>query len=606
MGACIQCSNKNCYLAFHVTCARRCKLQLKMKTAHGLADKNTLKGFCDKHVPSDWRQEHDCEYATEEAKDYYKRQYKDHRWGDSQQTALAVEKAQEPTEGDPEANDDIFSAVGNNKRKKALLKKIWRLPSGAPIVPQSVFNNVSNILARFVLTKKRDFVSEACKYWTLKREARRGASLLKRLQLQLDTFTSMEMTRRDFAAMGAIAGPKLQSRIEFAENLEMDLERILGLCAKAKTREELKIKDVDLLRTLVDTVYFPIPTLLWPILERVQETDSSYGYFKKGLSEIQTKLEHRFYVSVAVFASDIGQVIHEVAFTPDENVDELVAKPLSEQLNAKDKSKPKATQRERLARAKRVMKDITPRLLDAAAKEAELGVKSVDQERHTVAVILERWMRPPADSPHLDADGLIDELAHGESKQTLILASQTNGIGRHTNNHDADVDMEDFDDTVTKSKPLANGLTTGGAVQPFDADHPLSPSDRETPGLNVPALSNSGSTNPSTTHDPLTPPHDHKDISSLVNGGVPWYHEKFAPNGTTVYEPEDEATPENQLINSNRGISEELSEMDDDAIDGLVTQIEKEKPANKAVKGGLLAVPTNSSPRKKAKPRRRK
>jgi NuA3 HAT complex component NTO1 len=242
-----------------------------MKGPHGgILEKNTLKGYCDKHVPADWRIEHNVEAATEEAKEFFRRNYKGHRWADSQQSALAVEQAQENPENEHDPNEDPFSALGNNKRKKALLKKIWRLPSGAPIVPQMVYNNVESTLARWALRKRKEFVAEACKYWTLKREARRGAALLKRLQLQLETFSSMEMTRRNFAAMGAAGGPKLQQRIEFAERLEKDLEQVRELCEKAEERETLKLKDVNLLREIVDTVYFPIPPLLWPILEKAQ------------------------------------------------------------------------------------------------------------------------------------------------------------------------------------------------------------------------------------------------------------------------------------------------------------------------------------------------
>jgi NuA3 HAT complex component NTO1 len=109
---------------------------------------------------------------------------------------------------------------------------------------------------------------EACKYWTLKREARRGAALIKRLQLQLDQFSSMEITRRNFAGMGAAGRPRLKRRIEFAEFLEDEMESLQLLCKTVKEREAEKLKQVMVLRDLLYSIYFPITPLLEPILER--------------------------------------------------------------------------------------------------------------------------------------------------------------------------------------------------------------------------------------------------------------------------------------------------------------------------------------------------
>ena len=48
VGACIQCDNKTCFSAFHVTCARQAGLLMTMKT---LGTEGLLRAFCDKHLP---------------------------------------------------------------------------------------------------------------------------------------------------------------------------------------------------------------------------------------------------------------------------------------------------------------------------------------------------------------------------------------------------------------------------------------------------------------------------------------------------------------------------------------------------------------------------
>jgi NuA3 HAT complex component NTO1 len=236
---------------------------------------SALKALCDKHVPSDWRRENDVDAATVDAQDFYRHTMRNRLWADSQQSAIALTSAHghsehAPAEA-PHTGPRINLVVGSNKKKRTQpAKAVWRLPSGAPVIPQVVYNSVESSLQRFNIRKRKEYVAEACKFWTLKREARRGAALLKRLQLQMETFSSMEITRRNFAGMGAAGRVRLQRRIDFAHHLRDDVEKIRQLCEEIKNRENEKLKDGDLLREVVDILYFPIPLLLWPILERAQ------------------------------------------------------------------------------------------------------------------------------------------------------------------------------------------------------------------------------------------------------------------------------------------------------------------------------------------------
>ena len=274
MGAAIQCSNKNCFVAFHVTCARRAQLYLKMKSGHSnaaITDSNLLKAFCDKHVSPEWRREHDTDTATAEAMEYYRTTFQGKQWGDSQAAALSLEPSSDDRRGfwGP-ITPRLTLTVGGNKRKRvaATPKPVWKLPSGAPVIPQVVLNSVAASLQRFSVRQRKQYAEDACKYWTLKREARRGAALLKRLQLQLETFSSMEMTRREYSAMGAMGNKRLQHRIEFGDKLYADLDRLREICDEVRKRELEKLKDAETLRSVVDIVYFPIPPLLWPIFEK--------------------------------------------------------------------------------------------------------------------------------------------------------------------------------------------------------------------------------------------------------------------------------------------------------------------------------------------------
>lgn len=278
MGACIQCSNKNCYQAFHVTCARRGRFYLKMKNSQGalaFLDGNMhLKAYCDMHCPPDYAKENDVAQATKQAKRFYKRTMKGRIWADSQASAvqLAATHRHAITEHPPDESQmtgaKVSAVLADNKKKGQPAKPIWKLPSGAPIIPQAVYETVESSLQRFPIGKRKDFVAEACRYWTLKREARRGAALIKRLQLQMDTFSSMELTRRNFASMGPSGKARLVRRIEFAEGLVKELEQLKTLSEDVVKREADKLEGAELEHDFVDTCYFPVYQMLIPVLDK--------------------------------------------------------------------------------------------------------------------------------------------------------------------------------------------------------------------------------------------------------------------------------------------------------------------------------------------------
>lgn len=280
MGACIQCGNKLCYQAFHVTCARRAHLFLKMKNNHGtlaeLDGTTQLKAFCDKHCPSDYAKENEVAKATREARSFYKRTMRDRLWADSQASALALAASHQnattehPADESQKTGASLAITLGSAKKKGELQnpKSVWKLPSGAPVIPSALYDIVDASLQRFTILRRREWVAAACRYWTLKREARRGAALLKRLQLQMETFSSMELTRRNFASMGDVGRARLERRIEFAKMLVRDVEKLKELSSHVVMRETEKVQYAVKQRETLDITYFPITKLLPPIVDK--------------------------------------------------------------------------------------------------------------------------------------------------------------------------------------------------------------------------------------------------------------------------------------------------------------------------------------------------
>jgi hypothetical protein len=55
---------------------------------------------------------------------------------------------------------------------------------GPPVVPSLILSRILQYINKIVIRKRSEFVELVCRYWSLKREARRGAPLLRRLHLE--------------------------------------------------------------------------------------------------------------------------------------------------------------------------------------------------------------------------------------------------------------------------------------------------------------------------------------------------------------------------------------------------------------------------------------
>lgn len=72
----------------------------------------------------------------------------------------------------------------NQKTSKTARAYAKTYKLGPPLVPKIIVDRIMQYIAKVTLRQKREFVILVCKYWSLKREARRGAPLLKRLHLE--------------------------------------------------------------------------------------------------------------------------------------------------------------------------------------------------------------------------------------------------------------------------------------------------------------------------------------------------------------------------------------------------------------------------------------
>jgi NuA3 HAT complex component NTO1 len=655
MGACIQCCNSKCYLAFHVTCARRAKLFLQMKNTQGLLiemDGNApLKALCDKHCPAEYAQENKVEEATKAAKAFYKRTMKGRIWADSQESALAIAAShahtehthdhfhgnrthgnhaltdnnivEEPPSEQPPDKDEpehVSYLIGESHKTHAgavygcceKKKPIWKLPSGAPVIPHIVLQAVVGSLKRYKIQQCEDWVAEVCRYWTLKREARRGAALIKRLQSQMDTWGSMDITRRDFAAMGGLGRERLKKRLEFAKTLYEDIKKQQELSHLVVLREAQKLEKAKAEVNIVHLIWFPLRKFYVPIMDKAIEIDLG-GRLTPYLLSFRTKVANASVIYACPIAGQMRTFVFKAAYDRCKTM--LPASPPAsvETYNAAyTKALEECKKVDNAVR--KVINAILPMFQKAARVEAQLLKKDPDVEanevRKKLTLNVTREMTWYLGFPKkVDANGVARESSvANQSVANQSVANQDSttpaaSAPDMTADAEGDVEMTPVDDAsaaanqiageaaraASAGRPLTPGqatsrtaIATAAANEAAAATRASATAPSASPTFSPPASvftfevpsvmgsefpeSARSTMSPNPSAEPQTPEHNF-----LSEGGLPWYlqepHAVYDPKTKTLTSPKVKAAEEMD------GSDDELSELDDDGLSRLEDSI---------------------------------
>lgn len=331
IGACIQCCNRNCFQAYHVTCAKRACLYMNYtKGIQGaLLDKSTLRSYCDKHGPPEWDREN-CLMCINKTRLYYTDMKKLHERNDklarTQQTANKFNifkwKTEKNTPIAPKLfSDKLFQLLISlnvedhqniNPSQLALLKDLGYKPQRSK---QQLWDEM------------RQICDEVCRYWCLKREDKNGAPLIRK---------NNDLMSTSSIVYGSNDPEELSRKIEIANILIEDIDRVIGLTSQTVQRQVYQDAILQAEFEIVDRFYFPLKVILQDFTQALEKLDHNrilFHYKPKTSQEItwstiKLRIATYHYTCLDQFVADIEELRLTIALQnkASNNITKLINK----------------------------------------------------------------------------------------------------------------------------------------------------------------------------------------------------------------------------------------------------------------------------------------
>ncbi|XP_072521637.1 bromodomain and PHD finger-containing protein 3 isoform X2 [Salminus brasiliensis] len=272
-GASIQCHKANCYRAFHVTCAQRAGLFMKIDPVRETGTNGTTftvkkTAYCGSHSPAAAEGDEDGGFAGGRNN----RGQRSYTLGPIVQQNQRGNKKAPPT---PQQKKTRKSADGVSRK------------TGVPLllVPQIPSYRLNKICTGVSVQRKNQFMQRLHNYWLLKRHSRNGVPLIRRLHSHLQAQKTEQ--REPDARLQAV-----REELKYWQKLRQDLEKARLLIELIRKRERLKREQMKLQQAAMEFQLTPALVLLRSTLEQLQEKDTAHIFTSPvNLKEVPDYLE---------------------------------------------------------------------------------------------------------------------------------------------------------------------------------------------------------------------------------------------------------------------------------------------------------------------------